>query len=95
MAGVCAVLLMVVLCGRYIQAGRALRESQLALAASRQNWETTAAEKETLQAELSQVENEVKEAALTLQESTDRAAQLEAELAALRQEIDALNAQKP
>ncbi len=85
-----AVLLMVILGGRYLRDGRTLLAKQQELKSSRETWEGIAAEKEALQAELKEVRNSLKEAELTLEESTARAEELEKEIETLRAEIQAL-----
>lgn len=69
-----------------------LHQLQEALAVSMEHWQTVAAEKEAMEAELAEVNNALKEADLTLKESTDRAATLETEIEALQAEIEALQA---
>ena len=69
---------------------RLLRDLSGQLSASRTAWETTAAEKEKLQAELRIVEDALKEARLTLQESTERAETLQAEIDTLEAEISGM-----
>ena len=68
-----------------------LRELEQQLSESRAAWEKTAEEKEILQAELQEVQEAVKEAALTLEESTARAAELREDIAELQTEIDEIH----
>lgn len=64
-----------------------LSGTEQALALSRNAWETTAAAKETLQEELSEVTDALREANLTLAESEARAEDLRQDIALLRTEI--------
>ena len=70
-----------------------LSDTEQALALSRNTWETTAAAKETLQEELSEVTDALREANLTLAESEARAEELRQEIALLQTEIDSLTSQ--
>lgn len=69
---------------------RDLSDTDQALTLSRSAWETTAAEKETLQDELAGVTDSLKEARLTLSESESRAEELRQEIAQLQSDITSL-----
>ena len=60
------------------------------LAESRETWEQIAAEKEALQDDLRAKQKELKEAKLTLDETTERASELKAENEQLRKDINLL-----
>ena len=66
---------------QYLRDRKTLRSLETQLSESRAAWEATAAAKEELQAELTQVNNDLREANLTIQESASRAA---ARLSAVR-----------
>ncbi len=77
--------------GNHLRTSEAsVRSLRTALSESRRTWESVAAEKEALQDELRQVTNAVKDAKLTLDESTGRAQELRQDIAALTEEISAL-----
>ena len=61
------------------------------LSVSRAAWEKTAEEKEKLQETLKLLQNDLKEAELTIKESAERAEELKADIAALQKEIDSMN----
>ena len=67
-----------------------LQESERLLSESRTRWESIAAEKEEIQADLKTKKNDLKEAELSLSESQDRSAKLKEEIEILRQEIASL-----
>ncbi len=88
-----ALALMLVLALHYGSLSRQLADTNRQLLESRNTWEQTAAEKETLQKELSGLKDALKEARLTLSESQERAETLKEEIATLEQEIQALKDQ--
>ena len=92
LAALAALLLMVFLCVHYLRGNQELSALEAEVEASRTAWETTAAEKEALQAELKQVSNDLKEANLSLSESTERADELRADIETRKEEIAALEA---
>ncbi len=71
-----------------------LQRRQSALTESRSRWEAIAAEKEELQAELKTVTNNLREARLSRSEAEARAAELNADIQALKEEISAYRIQK-
>ncbi len=85
-----AVCLLAALASDYVLDTRELRSLEKQLAESRTAWETTAAAKENLQGELSQVNGDIREATLTIGESATRAASLKKEIEQLEREIAAL-----
>ncbi len=89
-----ALVLMIVLGGRYLRDGKTLGEKRQELEVSRATWERIAEEKETLQEELKEVTNELKEAKLTLEESTTRAEELRGQIETLKKEIEALKSEE-
>ena len=70
-----------------------LASLEKALAASRETWETVAAEKEALQKELSALSDDLREAQLTYSESETRASELREENALLESDIASLVSQ--
>lgn len=61
------------------------------LSASRTAWETTAAEKESLQAQLTSVQNDLREAQTSLEESSAKIAELEPQIASLQGDVSQAN----
>lgn len=93
-AALAAVLLMVLFTSDYLNSRNELNLTKTQLAESRKTWENTAAEKEKLQDQLKQIRDDVKEADLSLRESTERAEELRAEIETLKKDIDRLSAGK-
>ena len=95
----CILVLLAALCvsgsvvASWVRQSALLREQTRRLEQSRSAWEQTAAEKEALQEQLQDVNNAVREASLTLEESTARAADLREDLAELQTEVEQLSAQ--
>ena len=85
-----AVTLIAVCSASFLDLGRQLHDCEDQLAASRESWENTAAEKEVLQADLKTLRETLKEASLSLSEATERAEELKADISSLQKEIDGL-----
>lgn len=85
-----ALALMVFSAINYIHIGKELRSCEVQLAESRTVWETTAAEKESLQADLKGKQNELSIARLELDSATEETEKIRAEIETLRSEIEAL-----
>lgn len=64
-----------------------VNEKKALLLKSRAVWEQTAADKEALLKELTEVRNQIREAELSLDEATEKAAGLKAEINALQEEM--------
>lgn len=89
-AVIAALILCVVLGNRISSRLQQVNSISEALKISQSSWQQTAAEKEGLQDELKIVQNNLREAELTLSESLTRASELEAEIRALEEEISML-----
>lgn len=61
------------------------------LSASRTTWETTAAEKESLQTQLTSLQNDLREAQTSLDESSAKIAELEPQIASLQGDVSQAN----
>ena len=72
---------------QYFRDRKTLRSLETQLTESRAAWEATAAAKEEMQAELTQVNNGLREANLTIQESVTRAVELRRDIAELEEDI--------
>ena len=82
---------LIFVCGlNYLSLTKELHICEQQLAESRETWEQIAAEKEALQDDLRAKQKELKEAKLTLDETTERASELKAENEQLRKDIDLL-----
>ena len=90
-----ALSLICVLFFHYRDLGYSFQDTQAQLSASRNTWETTAAEKEALQEDLKTLKNELKEAKLSLQEAQERSETLKADIETLNQEILELRSKLP
>ena len=78
-------------CGlNYLHLTRELHACERQLAESRETWERIAAEKEELQDDLRAKQKELKETQLTLDETTERASELKAEIEQLQNDIEIL-----
>ena len=72
---------------RYFRADRQVKDLRLELEESRSVWEGIAEKKESLQAELKQVTNDLKEARLSLSEAETRSQELLQEIDGLEKSI--------
>lgn len=82
-----AMLSMAFLLQDHLQMRRQLSETSRLLSESRNNWETTAAEKETLQDNLKKLESDLREAELSLTEYQEKGGTLTEEIELLENEI--------
>lgn len=89
-AVITALILCVVLGNRISSRLQQVYSISEALEISQSSWQQTAADKEALQDELKIVQNDLREAELTLSESLTRTSELEAEIRALEEEITIL-----
>ena len=94
-AVVAALVLICVLFLHYRDLGVQLRNTESLLAASRNTWETTAAEKESLQENRKTLENDLKEAKLSLKEAQEKTIELKEDIETLTREIDELKSRLP
>ena len=91
---VAALVLVCVCTVHFFSLSRQFRLDEQTLSDSRSAWEKTAAEKEELQKQLKSLKDKLKEAELSLSESTDRAEELRQDISALQLEIDVLKSGK-
>lgn len=91
---VAALVLVCVRTVHFFSLSRQFRLDEQTLSDSRSAWEKTAAEKEELQKQLKALKDKLKEAELSLSESTDRAEELRQDISALQLEIDVLKSGK-
>lgn len=85
-----ALLFMILTFTKYVRKKKNLNDLQDQLNVSRQTWENIADEKVELQGILKTKKEELKEAELTLSESTERARTLKAEIEVLQKDIEEL-----
>ena len=88
-----AILMISVLSVHYRDLSEQLKTKEGMLAASREAWEKTAAEKEALQVELKQLKDELKEARLSLDEAVERSGSIRKDIEDLNNEISLLEAE--
>ena len=78
-------------CGLYLIGLRnQLKDAELRLAESRNNWETIDSEKRTLQDDLKLVQNDLKQANQDLAEWTEKSVSMQAEIDELRTQIESM-----
>ena len=90
-----AITLSCVLFLHYSNLGIQLESTRSELSVSRTAWETTAAEKEALQEDLTTLKNDLKEAELSLSEAQERSGTLKEDIDTLNQEISDLKTKLP
>ena len=84
-----AAVVTVVFCSlQYRQLGLQMRRTESELAESRASWESIASEKELRQAELKQLQNDLKEAELSLSENLEKKEELEEDILELRNHLE-------
>lgn len=85
-----AAVMTVVLSVRVLELKKDVNEKTALLSKSRAAWEQTAADKEALQKELTEVRNQIREAELSLNEANEKASGLRTEIDALQKELESL-----